>query len=102
LVGAFSPISPIYSDSYLDRDPEPPVGRDFESNAKSSGIRRIFEGRCEGSIAFKPSGAGGFGYDPLFFYPPLGQSFAELSAEEKNRVSHRAQACRAARTWLLS
>jgi len=60
------------------------------------------EGVVEGLLLDAPRGDGGFGYDPLFFYPPLGRSFAELSAEEKNRVSHRAQACRRAREWLLA
>jgi XTP/dITP diphosphohydrolase len=60
------------------------------------------EGVVEGVLLESPRGTGGFGYDPLFFYPPLGRGFAELSAEEKNRVSHRAQACRRAREWLLA
>ena len=60
------------------------------------------EGVVEGVLLEAPRGHGGFGYDPLFFYPPLGRGFAELSAEEKNRVSHRAQACQSARAWLLS
>ncbi len=60
------------------------------------------EGVVEGVLLEAPRGAGGFGYDPLFFYPPLGRGFAELSAEEKNRVSHRAQACQRAREWLLA
>ena len=60
-----------------------------------------FEGVVEGILLPAPRGAGGFGYDPLFFYPPLGRGFAEISAEEKNRVSHRAQACQQARAWLL-
>jgi len=60
------------------------------------------EGVVEGVLLEAPRGAGGFGYDPLFFYPPLGRGFAELSAEEKNRVSHRAQACHRAREWLLA
>jgi len=60
------------------------------------------EGVVEGVLLEAPRGAGGFGYDPLFFYPPLGRGFAELSAEEKNRVSHRAQACHRARDWLLA
>ena len=60
------------------------------------------EGVVEGVLLEVPRGAGGFGYDPLFFYPPLGRGFAELSAEEKNRVSHRAQAIARAREWLLS
>lgn len=60
------------------------------------------EGVVEGVLLEAPRGDDGFGYDPLFFYPPLGRGFAELSAEEKNRVSHRAQACRRAREWLLA
>jgi XTP/dITP diphosphohydrolase len=60
------------------------------------------EGVVEGVLLDAPRGAGGFGYDPLFFYPPLGRGFAELSAEEKNRVSHRAQAISRAREWLLA
>ena len=39
-----------------------------------------------------PAGQGGFGYDPIFYYPPLGKSLAELTPEEKNQVSHRANA----------
>lgn len=52
----------------------------------------IYEGRCDGWIATAPQGDRGFGYDPLFYYPPLGKTFAEMSAEEKNRVSHRGRA----------
>lgn len=66
------------------------------------GRETVVEGVVEGVLLEAPRGAGGFGYDPLFFYPPLGRSFAELSAEEKNRVSHRAQASHRARKWLLS
>jgi len=53
------------------------------------------EGGTRGVILDAPRGTGGFDYDPLFFYPPLGKTFAELSREEKNRVSHRARAVRA-------
>ena len=66
------------------------------------GLETTLEGVVEGVLLETPRGGGGFGYDPLFFYPPLGKSFAELSPDEKNRVSHRAQACGRARTWLLS
>ncbi|VBB44391.1 Non-canonical purine NTP pyrophosphatase [uncultured Desulfatiglans sp.] len=52
----------------------------------------IYEGKCEGEITRKPAGASGFGYDPVFFYPPLGKTFAEIDSEEKNRVSHRGRA----------
>ena len=55
------------------------------------------EGECRGEIAHSPSGTNGFGYDPVFFFPELGRTYAELSAEEKNRVSHRAQAVAALR-----
>jgi XTP/dITP diphosphohydrolase len=50
------------------------------------------EGRCAGVITDGPRGVGGFGYDPIFLVPGLGRTFAELTAEEKNRVSHRALA----------
>jgi XTP/dITP diphosphohydrolase len=50
------------------------------------------EGIVEGRILREPRGSGGFGYDPIFLYPPAGKSFAELSRAEKNRVSHRANA----------
>lgn len=52
----------------------------------------IAEGRWHGSIAREPRGASGFGYDPLFLVPGRGVTAAELSAEEKNRISHRGQA----------
>jgi XTP/dITP diphosphohydrolase len=52
----------------------------------------IYEGRCEGVITETPTGQGGFGYDPLFYYPPEGKTFAEMTAREKNRVSHRGRA----------
>lgn len=52
-------------------------------------------GTVEGRIAAEPAGGGGFGYDPLFFYPPLNRTFAELSPEEKLGVSHRGCAVRA-------
>ena len=51
-----------------------------------------YTGRCEGEIIFEEKGNNGFGYDPIFYYPPLGKTFAELSREEKNRVSHRGKA----------
>lgn len=50
------------------------------------------ESDVDGEITLKPRGSAGFGYDPIFFYPPLGRTFAELTTEEKNQVSHRARA----------
>lgn len=49
-------------------------------------------GEVHGEVLRAPVGEGGFGYDPIFYYPPLGQTFAQVSAEDKNRVSHRAVA----------
>ncbi|MFN3534087.1 MAG: XTP/dITP diphosphatase [Desulfatiglandales bacterium] len=60
--------------------------------ALPNGRFRTFEGTVEGEISLEPKGRQGFGYDPLFDYPPLKRTFAELSAEEKNRVSHRGKA----------
>ena len=51
-----------------------------------------FRGTAEGKILAAPRGSGGFGYDPLFFYPPLGVTFGEAPAERKSEVSHRAKA----------
>jgi len=58
-------------------------------------------GECEGLILSDPRGNGGFGYDPLFYVPELGQTFAELGVGTKNERSHRARAMRAMRPLLL-
>lgn len=55
----------------------------------------VVEGRAEGTILHSASGSNGFGYDPLFYYAPLGKTFASLSPEEKNEISHRARAMEA-------
>ena len=60
----------------------------------------VFEGKCEGSIARAPLGAGGFGYDPLFLLGGTEKRMAELSEAEKNQISHRAQAFAALRPAL--
>ena len=52
-------------------------------------------GECPGTIAFAPMGEGGFGYDPVFFLPKLKKTFAQLSPEEKNAISHRGKALEA-------
>jgi XTP/dITP diphosphohydrolase len=64
------------------------------SLAVPSGRALTYTGRCEGEIAPAPAGTNGFGYDPIFYYPPLGKTFAELSSEEKNSVSHRGRTLR--------
>lgn len=52
-------------------------------------------GEVHGELLRQPAGEGGFGYDPIFYYPPYGKTLAQVSAEEKNQVSHRARALRA-------
>ena len=65
-----------------------------------AGREHTAEGAVDGVITDAPRGKHGFGYDPLFFYPPLGRTFAELSPDEKARVDHRGRAVRAARPFL--
>ena len=60
----------------------------------------IFEGYCEGEIIPEERGAGGFGYDPIFLLSDLGKTMAELTMDEKNRLSHRARAVMNARETL--
>ncbi len=62
------------------------------SLATPSEVLFTVEGRVEGRIARKPEGKLGFGYDPLFFYPPFGKTFGQVSPEQKNSVSHRSEA----------
>ncbi len=57
-------------------------------------------GACEGEIIFAPRGTNGFGYDPIFLFPDRGVTMAELSDEEKNKISHRANAASKARAVL--
>jgi XTP/dITP diphosphohydrolase len=63
------------------------------------GREAIVRGECRGAVSDEPRGGGGFGYDPIFFYPPLGKTYAEMSDPEKNKISHRRRAieqmCRA-------
>jgi len=62
------------------------------SLAVPTGAALTYEGRCQGLVAEKPAGSGGFGYDPVFYYPPLKKTFGELSREAKSRISHRGKA----------
>ncbi len=61
---------------------------------RTGGLPEAFTGRCWGYVLDAPKGAGGFGYDPLFFHEELGKTFAEATPEEKHRVSHRGAAFR--------
>lgn len=59
------------------------------------GEKLCVEGRVEGRITDTPSGEGGFGYDPYFFYEPFGKTLSDMTAEEKNSISHRGRAIKA-------
>jgi XTP/dITP diphosphohydrolase len=71
--------------------------------ALAQGPRILFEARgtVEGRIAPEPKGAGGFGYDPIFFYPPYDRTLAEVPQAQKSVVSHRGEAFRKLREFLL-
>ena len=68
--------------------------------AEPDGYCRVVEGTIEGVVAESPRGTGGFGYDPIFLLPELGRTFAELTTEQKNRISHRGRAAQFARVLL--
>ncbi|MGH9325397.1 MAG: non-canonical purine NTP pyrophosphatase [Terriglobia bacterium] len=78
-----------------------PLGSAFRAHyecvialAQKKTLLATAQGRVEGGIITTPQGQDGFGYDPYFFYPPLGKTFAEISAEEKFTISHRGVAFR--------
>ena len=62
------------------------------SIAVPEGPALTYEARCEGQITDQPVGENGFGYDPIFFYPPLNKTFAQMTMAEKSSVSHRGKA----------
>jgi len=64
--------------------------------------RGVFSALAEGELLDAPRGEGGFGYDPIFFFPVLGKTYAEVSREEKNQYSHRGKAFRKALDFLAS
>jgi XTP/dITP diphosphohydrolase len=64
------------------------------------GIEAVTQGSCRGRIGFKEVGKKGFGYDPLFILPQYGKTMAQLTVEEKNRISHRGKALRKLRKML--
>jgi XTP/dITP diphosphohydrolase len=87
----------------LARHPRPWTARYICAAALVDGGRTMFE--CEaavdGEIAPEPRGTNGFGYDPIFFYPPYGRTFGEVSDEEKLVVAHRGKAFRMVREFLI-
>jgi XTP/dITP diphosphohydrolase len=69
--------------------------------AESGKMRGLFSASAEGILLDEPRGQDGFGYDPIFFFPALGKTYAEISREEKNLHSHRGKAFRKAIDFLL-
>jgi XTP/dITP diphosphohydrolase len=70
--------------------------------AEGGEVRKTFRGEVEGEILREPRGPGGFGYDPLFYYPPFGCSFGEVDGPKKFDVSHRGKALRAMLQYLAN
>lgn len=64
----------------------------FAALAENGRLLKVVSGSVSGIISFEPKGNSGFGYDPVFYYPPLKKNFAELSPAKKNRLSHRYKA----------
>jgi XTP/dITP diphosphohydrolase len=67
--------------------------------ARNGSTLATFRGEAEGVILDRPRGTGGFGYDPLFYFPPIKKAFAELTPEEKAQYSHRGAALRKFLEW---
>ncbi|OGI10204.1 MAG: non-canonical purine NTP pyrophosphatase, RdgB/HAM1 family [Candidatus Margulisbacteria bacterium GWF2_35_9] len=65
-------------------------------------LEKSFEGTVDGLIVDKMVGENGFGYDPVFYYPPLKKSMAEMSSQEKNSISHRHRALEKMKEWFLT
>jgi XTP/dITP diphosphohydrolase len=68
--------------------------------AEPGGPVKLFHGECVGRIIPQQRGSGGFGYDPIFLLPTLGKTMAELSGEDKDRLSHRGRALAKFAAWL--
>src|SRR5262245_39913714 len=68
--------------------------------AQSGALTKTFRGEVEGLIAHEPRGRNGFGYDPVFYYPPRARTFGELPRPDKDKVSHRGQALRKFREYI--
>jgi XTP/dITP diphosphohydrolase len=70
--------------------------------ARDGEILAVFRGQAEGVLLDVPRGSNGFGYDPLFYFPPINKTFAELTPEEKAQYSHRGKAFRQFLDWISS
>ena len=70
--------------------------------ARNGETLAVFRGQAEGVLLDVPRGSNGFGYDPLFYFPPINKTFAELTPEEKAQYSHRGKAFRQFLDWISS
>ena len=70
--------------------------------ADKAGVIGVVRGECAGRIASAPAGKNGFGYDPVFYSPRFGKTFAQITSSRKNSVSHRGRALKKARTLILN
>ncbi len=68
--------------------------------SQKANLIKTFMGYVEGYITYQKKGTNGFGYDPIFFFPPLQKTFAELQPREKNKISHRGQALKKLKSFL--
>lgn len=102
----FAPTTPERNAKLLDAMEDVPDAertarfRCVVAIATPDGNVQTCEGTVEGIIARSPKGSHGFGYDPIFYLPDLGKHMAELTASEKNAISHRGKALRQAKTLL--
>jgi XTP/dITP diphosphohydrolase len=103
-LGADTPYEVRFKEIYrrLAGRETPARARFVTALAVASGTRLLFESEAfvDGEIAPHSAGEHGFGYDPIFYYPPLGKTTAELTLDEKSLVSHRARAFRNLARWL--
>ena len=102
-LGPLATYEERFAEIYRRLAGQPSSARFVTALAVANGDRLLFETKTsiEGAVAPSPRGQHGFGYDPIFWYPPLGRTTAELTDHEKAVVSHRARAVRDLRGWLM-
>ena len=103
-MGAATPYPDRFAEIFRRIGTSPRTARFVTALVVARGDALLFETETtiEGEIAAAPSGANGFGYDPIFWYPPFQRTTADLTDDEKEMVSHRARAFRDLRRWLLT
>lgn len=101
-LGAATPYPDRFAEIYRRLDSSESPARFVTALAVARGDELLFETESviEGTVSPEPRGQNGFGYDPIFYYPPFGGTVAQLSDDQKAAVSHRARAFRALHKWL--